>query len=130
MSTALVRRRHRGLSSAYRRWNFKEHFRRLALRSERAGAESCPINAPRMELLGRFAVHGIRKILLQHHISKASIFLRSTACIDHDSEPCRKIEKTRARTILIYDRTMCSSCDKNRKINIFGAKNIFIHHFE
>ena len=56
-----------------------------------------------MDLL--VAAHGTRNILLQHHISKSSIFLRSTARIDHDSEPYRKKEKTRDRTILIYDRT-------------------------
>lgn len=53
-----------------------------------------------MEWFVFLAVHDIRSIFLQHHISKASIFFRSDARIVHDSESYRKIKKTNVRTSL------------------------------
>ena len=49
----------------------------------------------------RYAVHDMRNILLLRHISKALMFFWSAARLDHDSEPYRKIAKTKDGTTLI-----------------------------
>ena len=48
------------------------------------------------------AVRGIRRSFLQHHISKASIFLRSATLIDQESHAYVAIGKIRVGTSLIF----------------------------
>ena len=52
----------------------------------------------RMDWLDLLAVHGIRKSVLQHHSSKASILLRSAFFIVHVSHPYMTTGKTIALT--------------------------------
>lgn len=62
----------------------------------------------RIEMLVLLAVHGMRSIRRQHHISKASI-RRLSAWSSMTSHLIQKIEKTRVRTKAILFTVICQS---------------------